>query len=411
MLKVADRKLVIVETIGGSYGTEYYHIKTDEELEPVYWCFSNMIVSKEVHGKKKCHKYKIPLEHLQKQFGEVVEIYEFCFTNSGAGPFCRVYKVNTKLGSVTINDCPSTPTKFKIKGPERALVNMYDKYVPDMISRIKEIEKLLGIKLFLRPQRLSDIYEDPKNARNIALIFPNVNSRIMAIKGYIQSAHELYVLMLLGEALNGETLRLSYREEREWIIEHAQDYPTAIVRAHGHVFTIWYQFSAEEWVKVVFPGLVKSFLSPGDLQKLAMEGKFEELGKILGTTPRNLSEAYKLIANFNKIRVRQHVKPDIVVFEGKYDYREELEKHPPERILLIDAKIDVTENDFKQLLGYKKLFSKRFSKGKVHYVIAAMKNVDYKEALENAGYVIIENVFPGSKGEGEFINEIRAILF
>jgi len=288
---------------------------------------------------------------------------------------------------------------------------MYDKYVPNMISRIKEIEKLIGIKLFLRPQRLNDIYEDPKNARNIALIFPNVNSRIMAIKGYIQSAHELYVLMLLGEALNGETLRLSYREEREWIIEHAQDYPTAIVRAHGHVFTIWYQFSAEEWVKVVFPGLVKSFLSPGDLQKLAMEGKFEELGKILGTTPRNLSEAYKLIANFNKIRVRQHVKPDIVVFEGEYNYREELEKHPPERILLIDAKIDVTENDFKQLLGYKKLFSKRFSKGKVRYVISAMKNVNYKEALENAGYVIIENVFPGSKGEGEFINEIRAILF
>ena len=52
MLKVADRKLVIVETIGGSYGTEYYHIKTDKELEPVHWCFSNMIVSKEVHRKK-----------------------------------------------------------------------------------------------------------------------------------------------------------------------------------------------------------------------------------------------------------------------------------------------------------------------------------------------------------------------
>ena len=47
----------------------------------------------------------------------------------------------------------------------------------------------------------------------------------------------------------------------------------------------------------------------------------------------------------------------------------------------------------------------------MHYVISAMKNVNYREALENAGYVIIENVFPGSKGEGEFINEIRAILF
>jgi len=188
-------------------------------------------------------------------------------------------------------------------------------------------------------------------------------------------------------------------------------YPTAVVESNGRKFTVWYQFAIKEWIDVVFSGFVRAFLDPGKLEKLAMGGKFDELEKILGKRPNNVAESYSMIANFKKLMEgRQHVKPDIVIFEEDYRSREDLKRNPPSNIILIDAKIRISDNDIKQLKGYKDVFNREFKKSRIHYVIACLGKAKHKLTLEKLGFLIVEDVASGEEGEKKFVEVIRNLL-
>ena len=62
------------------------------------------------------------------------------------------------------------------------------------------------------------------------------------------------------------------------------------------------------------------------------------------------------------LRRRQNVKPDIVIFEGDYRWREDLEKNPPRNVVVIDAKIEIKDSDVEQLRGYMEIFGRKFKK-------------------------------------------------
>lgn len=259
-----------------------------------------------------------------------------------------------------------------------------------MINRIKQIEKARGLKLKIRPKRLRRLYDGD--------ITPNDKDT--------RSIHKLYVLMLIAEALGGKTV---YPAPNVWIIKHARDHPTAIVQLNGKAITIWYQFSYKKWKNVVTGRWIQVF----KLQKLAMEGKFEEFARILGVTPKDTAEAELLIyRNLREIiGNRQYVKPDIVLFEGYYKSRDELEKHQPSKVVVIDAKVRLPANDLRQLNEYIRKFRKVFRYSNVYYVVPCIEGAfSRKEYLEDRGCIVIENVAPGKKGEKEFINTIRSLV-
>ncbi|AEH25536.1 hypothetical protein PYCH_18810 [Pyrococcus yayanosii CH1] len=59
----------------------------------------------------------------------------------------------------------------------------------------------------------------------------------------------------------------------------------------------------------------------------------------------------KVLASMRSSK-RIHVKPDIMIFRGEYYSRRDILKNPPNRAVLIDAKVEITQNDLKQLLEY-----------------------------------------------------------
>jgi len=410
-VKVVNGNLVVVEDQGGSRGTNYFYLNVNEKLEHIGRLFKGQKIREGKGGRRKTYEYVVSLDSLRNMFGTKIELYEFSFSNSGHGPYCRIYEVDCVTGAINEKGV-STHLDFKIIGLEEDWLNWYDRIVPRMIKRIKDIQQALGIELFFAEKsvRLEDIYNDPANAKRIALIFPQPQARSRALQGYIQASHELYVLMLVAEALGGKTIYHVYGKPTWWIA-HAQDDPTAVIESNGRKFTVWYQFAIKEWIDVVFSGLVRAFLDPKELERLAMEGKFDELEKILGKKPNNVAEAYSMITNFNKlIKGRQHVKPDIVIFEGDYRSKGDLKRNPPNNIVLIDAKIRISDNDIKQLKEYKDVFDREFEKGKMHYVIACLEKAEHKLILEKLGFIVVENVAPDKEGEKKFVEVIKDLL-
>lgn len=396
MIEVKNGTIYVYEYWGGSRGSNYFYIKDGEQLVHISKKFKGVLRGATRGGRRKKYVYKIPLAEL--------ELYEFSFSNSGYGPYCRRYLISQNGNVIEKVEVDLADLEFEVVGSENGLLRFYNSTVPKMIERVKQIEKSLGIGLlFDGTERLEDIYRDPARAAKIALVFPTAQTRCKALEKYIQDAHELYVLMLVAEAIGGKTIYHVLNGQPIWWIAHAKDWPTAVVD-NSKRYTIWYQFSIIDWLKVVFPGIAKAFLNPAELQRLAMEGKFEIFEKIFGVKPKDVREAYSLIANWGEKR-RQHVKPDIVIFKG--DYRERNEIKADSKVIVIDAKVEIKNGDLVQLKGYMKTF-RQFKD--VKFIIACLGRAKYKTTLERMGYIVIENVAPNESGENKFKEVLLTIL-
>ena len=409
-IRIENGDVWIGENQGGSYGSSYMYVNENGILKHISRFFKGKLIHVSRSGRKKTYEYRIPLGTLKDMFGDKVEIYEFSFTTSGF-LICRAYEVDCVMSSIREFQ-PQRIPGFEIMNAEKYWLDLYDRTVPKMIERIKDIQQALGIELFFAKKsvRLEDIYRNPTNGKKTALTFPQPQARSRALQGYIQAVHELYVLMLVAKALGGKTIHHVYNGKPAWWIAHAQDYPTAVVETNNRKFTVWYQFSAKDWIDVVFTGLVRENLSPGELEKLAMEGKFDVLERIFGQRPKDVREAYSMIANFKKLTKRQYVKPDIVIFEGDYRWKDELKEIPPSNVLVIDSKIEISDTDIEQLKSYRELFNSKFSGGRIHYIIACLGKTNHKDTLEKLGYYVIEDVFPDEKGEDEFVKVVKDLL-
>jgi hypothetical protein len=99
-----------------------------------------------------------------------------------------------------------------------------------------------------------------------------------------------------------------------------------------------------------------------------------------------------------------------VIFEGDYRSKGDLKRNPPNNIVLIDAKIRISDNDIKQLKEYKDVFDREFEKGKMHYVVACLEKAEHKLILEKLGFIVVDNVAPDEEGEKKFVEVIKNLL-
>jgi|GEM_PF-3672415 len=402
----------ISEEIGGSCGTCYCYIEIDGLLEPISRVFRRFrkYVDSSRGGRRKRFEYIIPINELKK-FGDTVNIYEFNFSNRGYGPYINLYKIDCININITKSGASLNGVNFKIDGSIKNWIEMYQNCVPNFIRAVKSIQSKFGFNLaFRKAVRLEDIYNNPNNAWKIALIYGENKAIIRALQSYIQSSHELVLLMLVAEALKGKTL--SKYGTPTWYIEKGQDYPTAIVEVDGRKFTVWYQFSIKKWIDVVFIGLLKMFDTEEiieDLQEWAIKGEFEIFERLFNVKPKDTKEAYELIKRAEKLGERQYVMPDIVIFEGEYEERIKIKENPPKRALIIDAKIEVGKLDVIQISKYKEIFNETLKGSQNGYIVACLGDIypSYKIELERIGITVIENVAPDKEGEGEFIKVVR----
>jgi len=182
-----------------------------------------------------------------------------------------------------------------------------------MIQRIKKMENDLKIRLFInRRTKLREIYDNPYTAR----------FKLKNFKYGVRAVHELYVLMLVGKAINGETVYHKSEKGAYWWLLHAQDISTAIIKRNNEFYTVWYQFSLLDWNEITIGGV-----DANELYRLCAEGKYDEVAAKLGIPVDEVqgggfSKCAAKVAKLCRLRSgakpekTHHIKPDIVILKA-----------------------------------------------------------------------------------------------
>ncbi|NJE02052.1 hypothetical protein [Thermococcus sp. JdF3] len=397
-IKLENDHIAVRETYKSSRGGDYTYIVMDSKL---------MHISKLFRPSRKEDEeitYDISIEEAEKVFGEEIELVEFSFSNRGHF-YPKIYRINLQTKTISQELSRNREIlgryEFEILGSENQAINEYERKAPPLIKKVWETEKRLNLEVHIRGARGEEVHENPELAKFNSLVFPNPRSRTRSLKEKIRFAHELYVLMLVIDAMLKET-----PEERTLQITH-KDWPTLVGSNLNPPVTVWYQFSIKDWTKVVWG---RFWLIIDEAAKRIANGEYEEAEKIIGVKlPRTYAEAMKVLASMRSSK-RIHVKPDIMIFKGEYHSRKDILENPPNRAVLIDAKVEMTQNDLKQLLEYRAKFPETF--GNIKFIVAAIDKMPahYMHKLEREGYKVIEQVFPNKPGENEFQEVIRNII-
>jgi hypothetical protein len=361
-IKIENGHLLVEETHKNSRGGRYVYAAKDFKLVPISRFF------RPSRKEDVDVIYDISIKDEEKVLGPEIELIEFSFSNKGY-LYITTYRINSQDGSLTQEFHQSNEIfgryKFYVLGEELQALKEYGRTVPRLIERVREIEKRLNLRLNITGTRGEEVYIDPELGRFTSMIFPNPKSRAKSLKEKIRFAHELYVLML---AINSISANIN---EKTLLISH-EEYPTFVTLGNCPL-TLWYQFSIKDWFEVVKRGLISFFTD----------------------------------SSAKKIR-RIHIKPDIMIFNGIYRRKEDVLKNPPQNSILIDAKVEITNSDVKQLREYRKRFGDIFKNST--FIVASIGKAPYKEELETLGYIVIEDVFPDKPGEKEFQETIKVII-
>jgi len=366
MIQQSDNCLPLYEDIGGTYGGKYLYIRICDSgncrLVHVGRLREELNINVEeqiLHKNRKSvfKKYCIKAEDLSN-----VTIYEFNYSGSGNGPYVFKYelrqgelkRVPADVGELCGNGGRYLAKLFGIEegSQEYALVERYLKYVPAMVEEAKRI--LPGI--WASGPRLENLIEDAECKGLLdALVQPDWHSRKGALESLIREAHEVYVLAHTISALGNQ--------QRPMRLVKAYEIPTAVVKGNSADYTVWYQFPIEPPIELVIKGMRESMTE-------------------------NSSK--------NRQREHRHIIPDIVVAKGNYKSPREIDETC---MMMIDAKIDISDKDVKQLTAYKNLLSGRFQNSQITYVVAVLEEAgEFREKLERIGYVVVEDVRPGGEG-------------
>ncbi len=385
VLEVRSGKIFLTEFWGGTRtSSHYYYVVKNGKLRHVSKFAKGRLEYASRRGRRRVYVYEISLARICRDI-KFVEIIEFSFTNKGYGPYAYKYVIDCSRDPRSLDDIEyysvdvkDIITKYRVESINTRLLYelmIYDKYVIPIVKEINSISKKLGFELYISGHavRLEDILTDPELGRFIAEILPTWQARQKLLEHLIRTIHEIYVMVLIPYALNARTIHHKrYDDKYYWYIEYASPIPTAVIETQsGKRYTIWFQFSPKDWWEVVLPNYAVSMLG---LQQ-------------------------------EKIP-RQFVRPDIMVFEGEYEDRDNLSKNPPKRAWLIEAKMKFTENDLEQLRGYAENFRSITSR-KLHFLVVGLENIPYKRYLEMQGYKVFEYVNPLGKGVRSFIDYIR----
>jgi len=372
LLRVEDDQLIVPEEHGGSRGTSYHYVETDEGLAHIATMkgIISRVLGTSRGGRRKYCEYKVPLELVSGK-----HLFAFSFSNSGYF-FVRRYVVTGSsvmdLGfELATEETTYLAKKFKVIGGEKPWMDLFTAYAPTMVEETKRIVSSHGAELsFLgHAARTEDQFKNPYLALMAAMSNPTWQGRQKSLEQYLQTAHELWSVAQTTEAIKGKTIEPSHNNKPFWWIEWASDHATAIQESPYGIFTLWYQFTLIPQITVV--GL-----------------------KIFGEVSRD---------------VTLHVRPDIAVFKGKFERREQLTAFKPSA-LIIDAKLEIKDKDLEQLMGYNNVFSKHFKK--CHFVVACLRQIPpyLNRRLDEIGWKGIEDVRPGSGGLAKFKEVIQSLI-
>jgi len=378
MIQQSGNCLPLYEDIGGTYGGTYLYIRKCDSgncrLVHVGRLREELNINVEeqiLHKNRKStfKEYCIRIEDLSN-----ATIYKFSYSRSGNGPYVFKYEMRQgKLKQVPVDvrelcgDGGWTLAELfgiKKETQEYEFVKKYLEHVPAMVKEVKSV--LPGIQASGR--RLENVIEDAECKGLLdALVQPGWPSRKGALESLIREAHEVYAL--------AHTIRALGNPQQSIHLVEASETPTAVVKGNNADYTVWYQFPIEPLKNLVIEGMRKSMTE-------------------------NSSK--------NRQREHKHIIPDIVVAKGNYKSTKEINKTC---MLMIDAKINISDKDVKQLIEYKKLLNKNFPNSQIAYLVAVLEEAgEFKEELKRKGYIVVENVRPGGEGIKSFEEVVRSNL-
>lgn len=381
-------KVVFNEIRGGTAGTNYFYVVSNGELIPI------RSLAEQEHerfvkkwGNRKEYEIKIDLSEIRRK-----DIYHFKFHRSGElfASLCRIENREVR----EVNSLSSERVKrlkFKILGYEREFAEEFKEVVERMREDIGRTENTRHFMLSFHghPERTREAIEDPDMAYITSMILPLSNSRINSLKNQkMRAVHEIWVMTLIIDALNAE-VKEGALGNRELKIGGRQEEPAAILRTHYVTLTLWYQFPR---------------YGPdrhGELLRMCMEGKFEEIGNFLGleVMPTSGADCESAVKKGN-------LRPDIVIAKGSFKFANNIKDDTGdirEKAVVIDPKIEIRKSDVGQLKAYTRLFPEGSK------FICPCMNCPCMNGVTRSpnGWDVIENVRPGVEGINRFRESLR----
>ncbi|GEM_PF-1828911 len=301
-------------------------------------------------------EYEIPEEEILGK-----QIYEFTFTNSG-GFIIRKYPAaellkdfkDRKLYDVSLEELRRL--QFEIEDEKtKTLLEEGEKFYYPMINEIKEFKEKMNIKL-ITSERVSDFFKDWKYGEAACLCNYPEESRQMSLEQTYKLIHQWWTLKIVHEALKATKF------ERGWFAEQGKPWPASIfVDEKGVYYTCWFE-----------PEII-----------------------------REAPEGYR--GPFTPLFERRVVwkRPDLVISKGRFNNLLEANK--------FDVLIECKNLSFRRwwkngavinedLIPYNLLF-----KPKV-LIVASLKPIPHwaKRRLENEGFYVVDEFYPGGVGLQEF---------
>lgn len=357
----------IEQMVGGTRGTDYVYIRDNGVLVNISYFRGAKRISVERWGRgRRREVYRVSKHAIQNRM-----LVRIGFTNSGYMhvDICYVHKdaIECYWCSSTRGDWTEYLVRmFKPIGGERSFLEFYRNFIPKFVKDIEDVRSRSRTETIVfggHAQRLREVLEDPYLSLLSTLALNTWQGRILSLQEKVSHVAELWVLVKVIEAIDGETLQRA--SGRIWWIEFTKNYPFAIVRSRvtGKEYTIFYQPS-------IYPHVIPGFL-----------------------------------ANAPK-----HLVPDIVVFDGVInefiDWGElykviEAGKQP---LLVIEVKTGLETSEWRkpdyiysQLEEYKTLLK---SKHIVLAVLTQLKDILFKARLKHIGVDVFENLLSTKALEG-----------
>ncbi len=300
-----DADNVIFREERGSRGATYYYYSVDQVLRPI-----SILGEEEFLGQSGGTR-SVRVTTPKDQISDLETIYKLSTTNSG-NFFARKKRLQITDQSIELEDIGRgfSDVRFERLGSEERWIKYYRKYVNEMVIKVKQLKENLGAATHFSGNRLAEVISDPEQALYTSLMFNSDNSRVQSLRQKVASVHEVYGVTLMIKALDAE---MAQQSEPVLRFADAQEFaPTGILETSNGPLTVWYQFNLEPQSEVVIRGA--------------------------------LSEGVR------------HVRPDIVLFEGKVKKASDIRSDLSNVRLVIDPKINITEQDIDQLRSYGQAF-------------------------------------------------------
>lgn len=292
-LKDLGSEYLITQAVGGTRGSEYIYVPDGEGLlVNVGYLPGARLVSSEGRA----------VEVYRVQRGSLGGLFVvFSFSNGGYMfvEACRVGEV-VECYMCPREVCRLFARRFRPIGGEKAFADLYARLTEGLISEIRHVAEKARAEITFagRAEKLREAFEDPEISLCTSMVFNTVQGRVMSLEGKLSSISELWVVAKVIEAMGGVVVDKRLR------VGHTSNVPFARVEASGRTYTMFYQPS-------VYPHVIIEVVE--DVRQKFLKEPDEESNLVIERREN------KIMIHRGSGRVRRHVIPDIVVFEGEVE--------------------------------------------------------------------------------------------